>query len=188
MMFLRSCFLFYKKPFIFRKVQILKNVWVKSLCCPFISSVARILLRRPTSKQSVMRELRNVRQTCGVEVFIRRLYLLLTYWGDWRLGIQYADNNVFFICLFWGCLYVLRKTAGRCRDPNCPFFISDLKINPQSRIWATDFRLRYAVVAVAMSRCGSIKPAVQSISASSGYAAIVYNGIYITSRCQVLIH
>jgi hypothetical protein len=45
------CFLFYKKLFIFPKLQIFRHFWM-ILCCPFNSLVAMSLLRRPASKYS----------------------------------------------------------------------------------------------------------------------------------------
>ena len=101
MLFLRPCFLFYKELFIFPKLQIFRNVWA-ILWSPFNSSVARSLLRRPTSKQSAMRESWNMRlnstaSKCSSDncTFCWRVV------GDWRLGVHcaYKDVSFYFVCV-----------------------------------------------------------------------------------------
>ena len=130
-----------QKLLMFPKIEILRKFWA-ILCPPFNSSVTKILLRNPNSKQSVIRELRNVPLNSTASKYSSDIFTFC--WCivvDWRLVAHYACN-IFFYFQCWGFLYILRKNEGECRVRNCRVFISDLKTSSQSRFWATDFRLR----------------------------------------------
>ena len=116
MLSLRPCFLLYKELFIFSKLQICRNFWA-ILCYPFNSSVTKSLLRRPISKYSAMQESWNVPlNSTASKCSSDKSFFFWHIVGDWRLGVHYACNNVFFYFLFFFCVKVFLSFWGRLRE------------------------------------------------------------------------